>query len=168
MHFRNRIFDYNYKSFFVPLDMERLKAHYEEKISALNVEASKLPQNDEVINKIRALKSSLVGGECANNTQLQEKRRRKKLAAEHRTKVISEAIGTVEQAEARDILQAHYTDIQQELKMKTDALKAISRKVTDLINRNILQITFIFFMYFEFCANVLFFLISRLMHWNVR
>lgn len=109
--------------------MEQLKAHYEEKISVLNVEASKLPQNNEVINKIQALKSSLVGGENANNTQLKEKRRSKKLEAEHRAKAISEAIGTVEQTEARDILQAHYSDIQQELKMKTDALKAISRKV---------------------------------------
>lgn len=112
--------------------MERLKAHYEQKISVLNVEASKLPQNNEVINKIQALKSSLVGGENANNTQLKEKRRSKKLAAEHRAKAISEAIGSVEHAEARDILHAHYSDIQQELKMKTDALKAISRKVTQL------------------------------------
>lgn len=110
--------------------MERLKAHYEQKISVLNVEASKLPQNNEVINKIQALKSSLVGGENANNTQLKEKRRSKKLAAEHRAKAISEAIGSIEHVEARDILHAHYSDIQQELKMKTDALKAISRKVT--------------------------------------
>lgn len=109
--------------------MERLKAHYEQKISALNVEASKLPQNNEVINKIQALKSSLVGGENANNSQLKEKRKSKKLAAEHRAKEISKAIDTVEHTEARDILTAHYSDIQQELKMKTDALKAISRKV---------------------------------------
>lgn len=109
--------------------MERLKAFYEEKLSVLNVEASKLPQNNEVINKIQALKSSLVGGENANNTQLKEKRRRKKLAAEHRLKAITDAISNVEQTEARDILKAHYTDIQQELKTKTDALKSISRKV---------------------------------------
>lgn len=111
--------------------MERLKAFYEEKLSVLNVEASKLPQNNEVINKIQALKSSLVGGENANNTQLKEKRRRKKLAAEHRLKAITDAISNVEQTEARDILKAHYTDIQQELKTKTDALKSISRKVID-------------------------------------
>lgn len=110
-------------------DMMKLKAHYEEKISALNTEASKLPQNNEVINKIQALKSSLVGGECANNTQLKERRRRKKLAAEHRLNEISMAINSVEHTEARDILQGHYTDIQQELKLKTDALKTISKKV---------------------------------------
>lgn len=109
--------------------MEKLKAHYEEKISALNTKANKLPQNNEVINKIQALKSSLVGGECANNTQLKEKRRRKKLAAEQRMNAISMALDMCEHGEARDILQGHYTDIQQELKMKTDALKAVSRKV---------------------------------------
>lgn len=109
--------------------MEKLKAHYEEKISALNSQAKKLPQNNEVINKIQALKSSLVGGECANNTQLKEKRRRKKLAAEQRMNAISMALDLCEHSEARDILQGHYTDIQQELKLKTDALKAMSRKV---------------------------------------
>lgn len=110
--------------------MMELKAHYEEKIAALNSEEKKLPQqNNEVISKIQALKSSLVGGECANNTQLKEKRRRKKMAAERRMMEISNAINSVEQTEARDILQVHYTDIQQELKLKTDALKSISRKV---------------------------------------
>lgn len=126
--------------------MERLKAFYEEKLSVLNVEASKLPQNNEVINKIQALKSSLVGGENANNTQLKEKRRRKKLAAEHRLKAITDAISNVEQTEARDILKAHYTDIQQELKTKTDALKSISRKVIDFKrNPNFEQFQFLQF-----------------------
>lgn len=120
--------------------MERLKAFYEEKLSVLNVEASKLPQNNEVINKIQALKSSLVGGENANNTQLKEKRRRKKLAAEHRLKAITDAISNVEQTEARDILKAHYTDIQQELKTKTDALKSISRKVINILILREIQI----------------------------
>lgn len=110
--------------------MMKLKAHYEEKISALNSEANKLPQpNKDVINKIQALKSSLVGGECANNTQLKEKRRRKKIAAEHRMMEISNAINSVEHTQSRDILQGHYTDIQQELKLKTDTLKSMSRKV---------------------------------------
>lgn len=109
--------------------MMQLKAHYEEKISVLNAESIKLPQNNEVINKIQALKSSLVGGENAHDTQLKEKRQRKILAAEHRMSAIAKAINSVEQTEARDILEAHYSDIQQELKAKTHALKAISRKV---------------------------------------
>lgn len=112
--------------------MEKLKAHYEEKINHLNSRANEAPPNAEVIDKIKALKSSLVGGECANNTQLKEKRRHKKLAAEQRTNAISNVLDMFEHSEARDILQGHYTDIQQELKLKTDALKAISRKVRQL------------------------------------
>lgn len=109
--------------------MKALKAHYEEKISDLNAKSNKIPINNEVINKIQALKSSLVGGECANDSELKEKRRRKKLAAEHRMKAVATVISSIEHTEARDILQGHYSDIQQELKMKTDALKAMSRKV---------------------------------------
>lgn len=115
--------------FRAPTDMMKLKAHYEDKIQTLNAEATKLPEKNEVINKIRELKSSLVGGECANNDQLKEKRKRKKMAAEHRLSALAKAINSVEGTEARDILQGHYTDIQQELKMKTDALKATSKKV---------------------------------------
>lgn len=115
--------------------MMKLKAHYEEKITDLNAKANKLPVNSEVINKIQALKSSLVGGECAHNLELKEKRRRKKLAAEHRMKTIATVISSIEHSEARDILQGHYSDIQQELKMKTDALKAMSRKVKVLTKR---------------------------------
>lgn len=107
--------------------MMKLKAHYEKKISSLN--SVKPPPSNEVVEKIKALKSSLVGGENANNTQLKEKRIRKKIAAEQRLDEIANAINSVEHTEARDILQGHYTDIQHELKLKTDALKSISRKV---------------------------------------
>lgn len=110
-------------------DMMNLKAHYEDKIQSLNAQATKLPEKIEVINKIQELKSSLVGGECAHNDQLKEKRKRKKMAAENRLSALVKAINGVEETEARDILQGHYTDIQQELKMKTDALKTTSKKV---------------------------------------
>lgn len=109
--------------------MMKLKEHYEEIIAVLISEVKKLPQNNGVISKIQALKSSMVGGECAHNTELKEKRRRKKLAAEHKLQAIANAINSIEETEARDILQVHYTDIQQELKMKTDALKTVSKKV---------------------------------------
>lgn len=115
--------------------MTELKAHYEEKIQSLNAEAHHQPEKAEVIHKIQALKSSLVGGECANNDQLKEKRKRKKAHAEHRLSALAKAIDSVEQTDTRDILQGHYTDIQQELKMKTDALKTISKKVSRLLNR---------------------------------
>lgn len=116
--------------------MENLKAHYEQQLKELSTNKSELiaenstGQKDEVINKIKLLKSALVGGECANDSQLKEKRRRKKLAAEHRMSALSKALNRIEQSEDRDILQTHYTDIQQELRVKTEALKAQRQKVS--------------------------------------
>lgn len=121
-------------------DLAELKAHYESKMS--EVEAGDRQKNSDktdVINKIKALKSSLVGGECANDDQLKEKRKRRKMAAQQRQNALTEALKLVDHDETRDILQEHYTDIQQELKIKTDALKvqtkklnALEREVSDL------------------------------------
>lgn len=106
-------------------DLTNLKARFEERINEVSNPGDKV----EVINKIKALKSSLVGGECANDVQLKEKRKRKKLAAQQRLSALARALKDADHLEARDILQGHYTDIQQELKVKTDALKAETRKV---------------------------------------
>lgn len=111
-------------SWILILDMENLKAHYEEKLQKLNVN-----NNHDVIKKIQVLKSSLVGGECANDAQLKESRKRKKLAAQHRLMELANALNSLDHTETRDILQRHYTDIQEEIKMKTEALKKETRKV---------------------------------------
>lgn len=112
--------------------MNSLKAHYEDRLNELSTHPSKSNEansSDVVIEKIKALKSSLVGGECANDVQLKEKRKRKKMAAEHRRSALTKALNNVETVEVRDILQGHYTDIQHELKVKTDALKSETKKV---------------------------------------
>lgn len=114
-------------------DLNALKAQYQAKLTEVET-TNRTRDNDkaEVINKIRALKSSLVGGECANDDQLKEKRKRKKLAAQQRIQAMQEALSLVDHDETRDILHAHYSDIQHELKAKTDALKAQTRKVNAL------------------------------------
>lgn len=113
--------------------MTDLKARFEEKISEVSISGDKV----EVIQKIKALKSSLVGGECANDAQLREKRKRKKLAAQQRLSALARVLKDADHTEARDILQGHYTDIQQELKVKTDALKAETRKVMQMQWQNV-------------------------------
>lgn len=107
-------------------DLTELKARYDEKLSELSHPGTKV----EVIKKITALKSSLVGGELANDVQLKEKRKRKKLAAQQRLSALARALKDADHSEARDILQGHYTDIQQELKAKTNALKIETQKVS--------------------------------------
>lgn len=114
--------------------MEQLKAHYEQQLQELatnnKINANPaIPDKDEVINKIKMLKSALIGGECANDAQFKEKMKKRKLEAERRLSALAHALSRVEQSEDRDILQTHYTDIQQELKIKTDALKSSRQKV---------------------------------------
>lgn len=42
---------------------------------------------------------------------------------------LANALDRIEQSEDRDILQGHYSSIQQELQVKTDALKSQRQKV---------------------------------------
>lgn len=113
--------------------MEELREHYEEQLKQLAANNQKSTNSekdkDEVINKIKMLKSALIGGECANDAQFKEKLKRRKLEAERRLSALAHALSRVEQSEDRDILQTHYTDIQQELRIKTDALKSTRQKV---------------------------------------
>lgn len=116
--------------------MEQLKEHYEQQLRDLainNKNSSRTnsteKDKDDVINKIKMLKSALIGGECANDTQFKEKLKKRKMESERRLSALANALSRVEQTEDRDILQTHYSDIQQELKIKTDALKSNRQKV---------------------------------------
>lgn len=147
------IFAYNLSFIYVWIsDLTNLKARFEEQIN----EVSKPNHKVEVIQKIKALKSSLVGGECANNVQMKEKRKRKKIACQQRLSALARTLKDADHTEARDILQGHYTDIQQELQIKTDALKAETRKVMRVLSRYI------------FVGLIKQFLFVRFTHWNVK
>lgn len=93
----------------------------------------------EALNRIEMIKNALIGGERAYDVQLKEKRYKRKIAAQRRLSALAHALSRVEQSEDRDLLQEHYTDIQQELKIKNESLKsyrqkirALEREVTDL------------------------------------
>ncbi len=62
-----------------------------------------------------------MGGKRASDTDLKERRKRKKKAAEGRIKALAEALGHVDDEDG--VLIKVYDDIQEELKVKTDALK---------------------------------------------
>jgi kinesin family member 17 len=73
--------------------MEELKREYEKKLSEVSksdetkrsIENSS--QHDEKITeRIKSIKDILIGGERANDTQLKEKRFKKKLAAQKKIK----------------------------------------------------------------------------------
>jgi kinesin family protein 3/17 len=78
--------------------MNELKREYEEKLqevaesvktseSNVNVTASDDPKDEtKITDRIKSIKDILIGGERANDTQLKEKRYKKKLAAQKKLK----------------------------------------------------------------------------------
>ena len=66
------------------------------------------------------------GGKRAGDINLKERRKRKKAAAENRIKVLGEALGHVDDEDG--VLIKVYDDIQEELKVKTEALKRSKHK----------------------------------------
>lgn len=80
--------------------MNELKREYEEKLqevtesvnktSDITVQSLDDPKDDSSItDRIRTIKDILIGGERANDTQLKEKRYKKKLAAQKKLKLVS-------------------------------------------------------------------------------
>lgn len=68
------------------------------------------------------------GGKRAEDKTLKERRRRKKQAAENRIQALGEALGHVDDEDG--VLIKVYDDIQEELKVKTDALRKSKQRVS--------------------------------------
>ncbi|XP_037942324.1 kinesin-like protein KIF17, partial [Teleopsis dalmanni] len=131
-------------------DIEHLRNHYEEKIKNLtsnklgqeDVYLNEIPLNDNVAStdiiqleakqRIEAIKQKLIGGECADDIQLKERRQRKKIDAQRRLSALAHALSRVEQTEDRDLLQGHYTNIQQEITEKNEYLRLYRQKIKTL------------------------------------
>jgi kinesin family protein 3/17 len=69
----------------------------------------------------------MVGGERANDRELKEKRLRKKKAAERRLQALAKVLSKVEDEDG--VFLQVYDDIQQELSLKTEALRKSKLKV---------------------------------------
>lgn len=76
---------------------------------------------------MQKLQKSMVGGERANDSELKEKRLRKKKAAERRLQALAKVLSKVEDDDG--VFLKVYDDIQQELSLKTDALRKYKMKV---------------------------------------
>lgn len=137
-------------------EIEKLKQNYEEQLMTLkpqnteNVLSKTTEEHQQQVSdnkilqmeackRIEMIKQALIGGERANDTQLKEKRQKKKIDAQRRLSALAHVLSRVEQSEDRDILQGHYTSIQQELNAKNEHLKtlrqknrALDREVSDL------------------------------------
>lgn len=76
---------------------------------------------------MQKLQKSMVGGERANDRELKERRLRKKKAAERRLQALAKVLSKVEDEDG--VFLQVYDDIQQELSLKTDALRKSKLKV---------------------------------------
>lgn len=71
----------------------------------------------------------MVGGERVNDKELQERRMRKKKSAERRLNALAKALASVETEEGPNLVLGVYDDIQDELRVKNEALKKYKQKV---------------------------------------
>ncbi|XP_034480425.1 osmotic avoidance abnormal protein 3 [Drosophila innubila] len=78
--------------------------------------------------RIDLIKQTLIGGERANDLQLRERHRLRKLEAQQHLSAIARALSRVE-SEDRDLLQDHYANIQQEIGIKNERIKMFNQKV---------------------------------------
>ncbi|XP_050079203.1 kinesin-like protein KIF17 [Anopheles maculipalpis] len=122
-------------------DIEKIKAYYEQQMQLLTTKqlsdgekdlttTAQLANRDrkEIYDRIKQIKDALIGGERANDIQLKEKRYRNKLASEKRINALAQALGRIEQAADRDFLQGHCSDIQQELKVRYEQIRALRKR----------------------------------------
>ena len=88
------------------------------------------------VHRLQQIEENMVGGERAHDQELIEKRKKQKKAAERRSK-LQEAINKSDDDDS--LLIRAYDNIQEELRVKTDALKkskqkirALEREISDL------------------------------------
>ena len=83
--------------------------------------------------RLKKLQEEMIdGGRRAGDKNLKERRKRKKAAAENRIKALGEALGHVDDEDG--VLIKVYDDIQEELKVKNEALKKGKQKVSVLLS----------------------------------
>ncbi|XP_050432495.1 osmotic avoidance abnormal protein 3 [Adelges cooleyi] len=83
----------------------------------------------EIIKRLKKLQESMVGGERVNDKELREHRLRKKKAAERRLNALARAFANVETEEGPNLVLHVYDDIQEELRVKNEALKKYKQKL---------------------------------------
>lgn len=112
--------------------IEAIKEEYHTKLNEIKPVSpeKKASSKDDILRRLSTLKASLIGGERADDKELSERRKKKKLASERRLSAIAHVLVKIDMNEDREILQNQYKDISQELNLKTDALRKYRQKVS--------------------------------------
>lgn len=96
---------------------------------ALKNGSHRLGRNSQkLLPRLQKLEQAMVGGERADDSALKERRMRRRRAAQQRLQMLSEVLAKVEDEDGM-VLKV-YDDIQEELRVKTEALRKNRQKVT--------------------------------------
>ncbi|KAJ1525077.1 hypothetical protein ONE63_009921 [Megalurothrips usitatus] len=92
---------------------------------------------EKVLRRLQKLEQAMVGGERADDSALKERRMRRRRAAQQRLQMLSQVLAKVEDEDGT--MLKVYDDIQEELRVKTEALRknrqkvrALDREISDL------------------------------------
>ncbi|XP_059609769.1 osmotic avoidance abnormal protein 3 [Phlebotomus argentipes] len=104
---------------------------------ARDIEALRSKPTQELVKSIAVVEGAILGGAADENVRA--RRRERQAAAQQRQAALVAVLARIEEREARDTLQGHYTDIETELRATKEALrvrkarnKALQREVNDL------------------------------------
>ncbi|XP_052124262.1 osmotic avoidance abnormal protein 3-like isoform X2 [Frankliniella occidentalis] len=138
-------------------DLHRLRVQFEENMAQAEAQKSKADAianggspvspgeansksnaaREKVLRRLQKLEQAMVGGERADDSALKERRMRRRRAAQQRLQMLSQVLAKVEDEEGM-VLKV-YDDIQEELRVKTEALRknrqkvrALDREISDL------------------------------------
>ncbi|KAI1283708.1 Osmotic avoidance abnormal protein 3 [Halotydeus destructor] len=103
-------------------EMTTIKETYEQQLQA--------KKQAEAIERLAALQDIMVGGEKADDSELKEKRAKRKIIAEKKINAISEALQKFDDDD--QLLLKAYGDITEELRAKTVLLKKAKKKIASL------------------------------------
>ncbi|RZF32357.1 hypothetical protein LSTR_LSTR001821 [Laodelphax striatellus] len=142
----------------VQADLQALKEQYEGEVSRINtqVETKQIPTprkpvstdpldienpiispaQQQILKRLQKLQASMVGGERVGDSELRERRLRKKRAAERRLKKLAQILAKVDGEDKGELVLGVYDDIQEELKATLrkhrTKVKGLEREISDL------------------------------------
>ena len=87
---------------------------------------------------MKQIEGNLVGGEKANDREFQERHWKRKNQSERRRALLSQLLAQTEDEDGA--LLRVYDDIQEEVRVKTEAIKKYKLKVSPIFHRNPVKI----------------------------
>ncbi|XP_078281583.1 kinesin-like protein KIF17 isoform X4 [Rhinoraja longicauda] len=110
------------------LEVPPVKGEIAEEYSTAASSPATLDQ-DEVLARLKMLENEVVGGEQAKNTELKEKRKRRKKYADERKNQLAEAMKHTDRDDPTILINV-YESIQDEVRAKSKNIENLQRKLT--------------------------------------